>query len=201
MVRIHRCPATVKQEIASQNAHLSTTTEVTSSRQGGNSLKQLFGGLYEFEFLVENQGLFCFAKLEIRMTANNFVDFETRIVEMVFPNQTNHYGTLFGGHALELMDKSAFITASRYARKSMVTVSSEKVDFKSPVKHGHLVEVVGRIAKIGNSSITVGVSLYSEDLLSGETALCAEGSFVLVAVDKNNRPVQLHQPVSSPVVS
>jgi acyl-CoA hydrolase len=24
---------------------------------------------------------------------------ETRIVEMVFPNQTNHYGTLFGDHA------------------------------------------------------------------------------------------------------
>ncbi len=53
-----------------------------------------------------------------------FDAFETRMVEMVFPTQTNHYGTLFGGHALELMDKSAFITASRYARKSMVTASS-----------------------------------------------------------------------------
>jgi hypothetical protein len=36
VVRIHRCPATVKQEIASQTAHLNTTTiEFTSSRQGG----------------------------------------------------------------------------------------------------------------------------------------------------------------------
>jgi len=25
---------------------------------------------------------------------------ETRFVEMVFPEQANHYGTLFGGHAL-----------------------------------------------------------------------------------------------------
>lgn len=36
MVRFHRCPATVKQEIASQTAHLNTTTEITSSRQGGS---------------------------------------------------------------------------------------------------------------------------------------------------------------------
>lgn len=28
---------------------------------------------------------------------------ETRFVEMVFPEQANHYGTLFGGHALSLM--------------------------------------------------------------------------------------------------
>src|SRR5258705_13609300 len=29
------------------------------------------------------------------------------MIEMVFPGQTNHYGTLFGGHALRLMDKAA----------------------------------------------------------------------------------------------
>ncbi len=27
----------------------------------------------------------------------------TIVSEMVFPNQTNHYGTLFGGEALKLM--------------------------------------------------------------------------------------------------
>jgi len=40
---------------------------------------------------------------------------ETRIVEMVFPNQANHYGTLFGGDALRLMDMAAFVAASRHA--------------------------------------------------------------------------------------
>jgi len=34
---------------------------------------------------------------------------EGRLVQMVFPEQTNHYGTLFGGEALALMDKAAFI--------------------------------------------------------------------------------------------
>ena len=32
---------------------------------------------------------------------------ETRFVEMVFPEQANHYGTLFGGNALSLMGKAA----------------------------------------------------------------------------------------------
>ncbi len=118
-------------------------------------------------------------------------DFETRMVEMVFPNQTNHYGTLFGGHALELMDKSAFVTASRFARKAMVTACSERVDFKAPVKNGQLVELIGRIVKRGSSSVTVSVDLFAENLLSGERLLCAQGRFVLVAVDESNKPVDL----------
>lgn len=36
------------------------------------------------------------------------------MIEIVFPDQTNHYGTLFGGHALRLMNKAAFVAASRH---------------------------------------------------------------------------------------
>lgn len=125
------------------------------------------------------------------MNQGNFAEFETRMVEMVFPTQTNHYGTLFGGHALELMDKSAFITASRYARKSMVTASSERIDFQTPVKQGYLVEVIGRIVKRGRSSVTVHVELCGENLLSGVRHLCAHGNFVLVSVDEHNKPIPL----------
>lgn len=123
------------------------------------------------------------------MSLHTLDQFETRMVEMVFPTQTNHYGTLFGGHALELMDKSAFITASRFTRKAMVTASSERVDFRAPVKNGQLVEVIGKIVKKGRSSVTVAVDLFAENLLTGERQLCAEGRFVLVSVDENNKPV------------
>lgn len=117
---------------------------------------------------------------------------ETRMVEMVFPNQTNHYGTLFGGQALQLMDKSAFITASRCTRKAMVTACSERVDFKAPVKTGHLVEVVGRVVRRGKTSVAVSVELFSEDLLTGQQQLCAEAQFVLVAIDGHNKPVPIN---------
>ena len=43
---------------------------------------------------------------------------ETRFVEMIFPEQANHYGTLFGGHALSLLGKAAFVAATRRAGRT-----------------------------------------------------------------------------------
>ena len=116
---------------------------------------------------------------------------ETRILEMVFPNQANRYGTLFGGDALRLMDMAAFVAASRYARRTVVTASSERIDFHVPVRLGQLAEVIGRVTKTGRTSLTVEVDLWAEDLLTGSRELCTKGSFVLVAVDANGRPVTI----------
>jgi len=116
---------------------------------------------------------------------------ETRIVEMVFPNQANRYGTLFGGDALRLMDMAAFVAASRYARRTVVTASSERIDFHVPVRLGQLAEVIGRVTKTGRTSLTVEVDLWAEDLLTGSRELCTKGSFVLVAVDANGSPVTI----------
>jgi len=110
------------------------------------------------------------------------------IAEMVFPNQTNHYGTLFGGDALKLMDKAAFIAASRACRKSVVTASMDRTDFHHPVRQGDLAEVQGRIVARGRTSLTVETQLYSENLLSGERKLCSVGRFVMVAVDAQGKP-------------
>ena len=116
---------------------------------------------------------------------------ETRIVEMVFPNHRNHYGTLFGGDALRLMDMVAFVTASRRARCPVVTASSERIDFHVSVRQGQLAEVVGRVTATGRTSLTVEVELWAEDLLTGKRELCTKGSFILVAVDEHGRPAAI----------
>lgn len=113
---------------------------------------------------------------------------QSQLIEMVFPSQTNHYGTLFGGQALALMDKAAFITASRYARRNVVTASSEKIDFHSPVHQGQLADMTATLISTATSSMVVEVELYSEDLLSGERHLCTRGRFVMVALDGEGRP-------------
>lgn len=51
---------------------------------------------------------------------------ETLFVEMVFPDQANHYGTLFGGNALSLMGKAAFVAATRRARSAVVMASAPR---------------------------------------------------------------------------
>jgi len=104
------------------------------------------------------------------------------MIEIVFPDQTNHYGTLFGGHALRLMDKAAFVAASRYARRTVVTACSERVDFKTAVHHGSLVELIASVIATGHTSMTVSVDL------SGQRQLCANGRFVLVALDEQGKP-------------
>ena len=117
---------------------------------------------------------------------------EVRMVQMVFPDQTNHYGTLFGGHALRLMDEAAFVAASRWARQPVVTVASERIEFRVPVHRGELVEVVARVVAVGRTSLTVDVTLDAEELASGQRRRATEGRFVLVAVDPTGRPTAAH---------
>ena len=113
---------------------------------------------------------------------------EARMLEMVFPDHTNHLGTLFGGQALAWMDKAAFIVASRYARRTVVTARSDRVDFHVPVRQGQLVELIARIHEVGRSSMQVQVEVFAEDLLSGARELCTRGSFVMIALDAGGAP-------------
>lgn len=113
---------------------------------------------------------------------------EARLLHMVFPDHTNHLGTLFGGQALAWMDMAAFIAASRYARRTVVTARSEQVDFRRPIKQGQLVEAVASVTAVGHSSMQVDVELIAEDLLSGEREPCTRGHFVMIALDPQGQP-------------
>jgi acyl-CoA hydrolase len=112
------------------------------------------------------------------------------LAEIVFPDQTNHYGTLFGGEALEMMDKAAFIAASRLSRTAVVTASMDRTDFRQPVRHGELAEVHANVISRGRTSMVVKTELFSENLLTGERRLCTVSQFVMVAVDGSGKPVE-----------
>lgn len=113
---------------------------------------------------------------------------ETRVIDMVFPDRANHYGTLFGGNALHLMGKAAFIAASRHSRKRMVMASLEKTTFDAPVRVGDLVECIASVTRVGRSSMTVVVELINENVLSGSRHSAVRGTFEMVAVDADGRP-------------
>lgn len=114
-------------------------------------------------------------------------DDELRMVDMVFPPQTNHYGTLYGGDALKMMGKAAFIAATRYSRAVIVMAASDRVDFRSPIKTGEMIELIAVISRTGRSSIGVGVELWAENLLSGERRHAATADFTMVSVDEHGR--------------
>ena len=114
-----------------------------------------------------------------------------KLLEIVYPENTNSQGTLFGGHALSLMDRLAFIVASRFTRMPVVTARSEKVEFRSPVKQGELVELTGTVVDVGRTSLRIEIEMQREDLLTGDRSLCTTGEFVMVAVDENGRPAPI----------
>ncbi len=126
------------------------------------------------------------------MTAIDAV--ETRFIEVVFPEQANHYGTLFGGNALSLMSKAAAIAAARRAGKSVVMASSDKIDFHMPVAVGQLVELCARVERVGRSSMTVKVDVIAETIGKPERKLAMQGSFEMVAVDAEGRPTPVNTP-------
>jgi acyl-CoA hydrolase len=113
---------------------------------------------------------------------------EARVLEIVFPDHTNHLGTLFGGQALAWMDKAAFLAASRYSRKIVVTARSEQVDFHVPVRKGQMVELVATVVSVGRTSMNIDVAMFTEELITGERELCTRGTFVMIALDENHKP-------------
>ncbi len=81
---------------------------------------------------------------------------ETRVFKTVFPNTTNHYDTLFGGTAMAMMDEVAFMAATRFSRQVMMTVSSDRIDFKKSIPACTIIELVGRVKQVGNTSLLSG---------------------------------------------
>ncbi len=116
---------------------------------------------------------------------------ETRIFKAVFPNTTNHYDTLFGGTAMHLMDEVAFITATRFSRKRMVTVSSDKIDFTKPIPAGTIIELVGNVIHVGNTSLKVSVEIFVEEMYSFERNKAISGTFTFVAIDQLKNPIRI----------
>lgn len=116
---------------------------------------------------------------------------ETRIFRAVFPNTTNHYDTLFGGKAMQLMDEVAFITATRFSRKKVVTVSSSKIDFNKSIPSGTLIELVGNVSRVGNTSLDVHVQIFIEQMYSEHREEAIEGTFTFVAIDDDKKPIKV----------
>lgn len=116
---------------------------------------------------------------------------ETHIFKAVFPNTTNHYDTLFGGTAMQLMDEVAFITATRFSRLKMVTVSSDKIDFNVPIPSGTIIELVGKVVRLGHTSLEITVDIYIELMNSDKRELAINGLFKFVAVGEDKRPIKI----------
>jgi acyl-CoA thioesterase YciA len=107
---------------------------------------------------------------------------------MMMPNDTNPHGTIFGGVILSYIDQAGAIAARRemYLRGGntaavFVTVAINRVEFKQPVLIGDVLRLETTIVRIGRTSITVHVNVYSER--GGISIPMTEAEIVYVGID------------------
>ncbi|MCG9746066.1 acyl-CoA thioesterase [Shewanella sp. Isolate8] len=116
---------------------------------------------------------------------------EARVIKAIFPSITNHHNTLFGGEALAWMDETAFIAATRFCRKTLVTVSSDRIDFNKSIPAGTLAEIIANVIYVGNTSLKVEVNIFVEDMYQDHREHAIRGVFTFVALDEDRKPIKV----------
>lgn len=118
---------------------------------------------------------------------------DSRVVRTsrVFPNDVNNRNTLFGGRLMSDIDQIASISAARHSREECVTASMDSVDFLHPVRPTDSVCFESYVTWTGTSSMEIFVKIIAEDLATGNCKVAATSLLTFVALDKNNRTVQV----------
>lgn len=116
---------------------------------------------------------------------------QTHIFKAVFPNTTNHYDTLFGGTALQMMDEVSFICATRFSRKKMVTIATGEISFKKAIPAGTLIELIAKVDSVGNTSCKIHVDIFMEQMYTEQRESVVSGTFSFVAVDEDKKPIPI----------
>jgi len=95
-------------------------------------------------------------------------DSEVTITELMIPSYANFGGKVHGGILLSLMDKVAYVCASKYAQTYCVTVAVEGVEFLNPVEVGELVSLKASVNYVGRTTMIVGIRVESLQPRTGE---------------------------------
>jgi uncharacterized protein (TIGR00369 family) len=115
----------------------------------------------------------------------SFSDSETTITELMIPSYANFGGKVHGGILLSLMDKVAYVCASKHAGAYCVTVAVDGVEFLSPVEVGELVSLKASVNYVGNTSMIVGIRVEALQPKTGAVKHTNSCYFTMAAKDDN----------------
>ncbi len=110
------------------------------------------------------------------------------MVEVVLPNDTNVLGNMLGGRVMHLIDIAAAIAAHRHSNSLVVTASVDYLDFRNPIRVGELIVLQSNVNRVFNTSMEVGVKVFSENVLSGERKHTSSAYVTFVAIDQDGKP-------------
>lgn len=114
---------------------------------------------------------------------------QAEMTELVLPNDANMLGNILGGKVMHLVDLCGAIAAARHSGCVAVTASIDHMDFRYPVKIGELVVLKASVNRVFNTSMEVGVKVFSESMLSGERRHTSSAYLTFVALDEHGNRV------------
>ena len=123
-----------------------------------------------------------------KLAAKPVRDSISDVADLMFPNDANMHGTVFGGKVLQMVDKAASVCAMRHAGKPVVTVAMERVEFLVPIRVGTFLIAKARVNYTGRSSMEIAVEVYAEDMPGGTRVHTNSCLVTMVAVDNRGRP-------------
>ena len=109
---------------------------------------------------------------------------EVTITELMVPIYTNFGGKVHGGYLLSLMDKVAYVCATKHSKAYCVTVAVEGVEFLSPVEVGDLLIIKASINYVGNTTMIIGMRIECENPRTGKITHTNSCYFTMLAKDK-----------------
>ncbi len=115
----------------------------------------------------------------------------TTMTQVVFPNDVNNNGTLYGGRLLDWIDTIAGIVSKRHCRSSVVTASIDSLNFLSPIYQRDIVSLESWINYVGRTSMEVEVRVTSENPITGEKRKTCRAFLTYVSVDENGKPKEI----------
>jgi acyl-CoA hydrolase len=115
---------------------------------------------------------------------------QVTMTELVLPNHTNQLGKLLGGQLMHWIDICAAICASKHNNRVCVTASVDRIDFLHSINLGDTVTLFSSINRVFNTSMEVGVKVFSESFKVGKRLHTNTAYLTFVSVDSDGKPVK-----------
>lgn len=110
------------------------------------------------------------------------------------PADTNGNGDIFGGWVMAQVDLAGSVLPARLVQGRMATVAVNEFVFKHPVRVGDICSFFAHVTRIGRTSVTVEVEVYSERFAGqGRYVKVTEARLTYVAIDDEGQPRVLPQ--------
>jgi acyl-CoA hydrolase len=112
----------------------------------------------------------------------------TETVQLVFPEDANPLGTVFGGRVMQWVDLVAAMAAQRHCRRIVVTAAIDALEFRAPIRVGEYAVLAAWVNRAWNTSLEVEVMVDGEHPLSGERWRSAVAFLTFAAIGEDGRP-------------